>query len=318
VSVAIRPGAFLLAIAGATLAKAQPAPAEAAAVPQSGTVELATDIVVTAPRIRGETRDGTAPEISLDADEIASYGASDIGELLGALAQQTGGQPIILVNGKPVSGPGDIVKYPPEAIERVDILPPEAALAYGYRPDQRVMNIVLRKQFGAITTEGQGGLATGGGRRSRQASLNYTKIDHDRRFNVDIGYASEDLLRESERDITPIRGDLFDPVGVVTGLVPGSEIDPALSLLAGQPVTSALLPPGAASVPPALADFLATANQPPASDITPYRSLAGASERFAIGGTFSRPVAGIAATLTLRYEASRGESLLGLAPARLR
>lgn len=317
-SVIFRKGALLLAIAGAAAAKAQTSPPQAIALPPSEAAPLPTDIVVTAPRVRGETRDGTAPEISLDADEIASYGASDIGELLGALSQQSGSQPIFLINGKPISGPGDIVKFPPEAIERVDILPPEAALAYGYRPDQRVMNMILRKQFDAVTMEGKAGLATEGGRQSRQVSLGYAKIDHDQRFNIDIGYAREGILFESERDIVPLGDEPFNRAGVITALTPGSEIDPMLSQLAGGPVTSAIVPAAALFGAPALEDFLATANLRPNGDPGLYRSLLGASERFAAGGTFSRSIAGVAATLTARYETTRGEDRLGRPAALLR
>ena len=36
---------------------------------------------------------------------------------------------------------------PTEAIQRVEILPEEVALKYGYRADQKVVNIVLRQRF---------------------------------------------------------------------------------------------------------------------------------------------------------------------------
>ena len=70
------------------------------------------------------------PEISIGSDEIATYGAGDVGELLNDLAPQTGQKPVLLVNGKRISGGGEISKLPPEAIERFDILPEEVALAY--------------------------------------------------------------------------------------------------------------------------------------------------------------------------------------------
>ena len=106
-------------------------------------------------------------------------GAGSISELLDALAPQTrsgrgreGGRPVILLNGRRISGFSEIRDIPPEAIERVDILPEEVALKYGYRADQRVVNIVLRRRFRAVTAEANGGLRhrgrTGDLRRRRQ------------------------------------------------------------------------------------------------------------------------------------------------------
>jgi hypothetical protein len=96
-------------------------------------------------------------------------------ELLEQLAPQTrtergrGGAPVILLNGRRISGFNEIRDLPSEAILRVDILPEEAALKYGFTASQRVVNFVLRPQFRATTAELAGSAPTAGGRQGGQA-----------------------------------------------------------------------------------------------------------------------------------------------------
>ena len=116
----------------------------------------------------------------LSEAEIASYGASNLADLVGQLAVRTrsgggrgGGQPVTLLGGRRISGFGEIRNLPAEAISRIEIFPPEVALSYGYGADQRVINVVLKDNFSAITTELEAGGATDGGRSlfDTQASL---------------------------------------------------------------------------------------------------------------------------------------------------
>ncbi|HEY0013335.1 MAG TPA: TonB-dependent receptor plug domain-containing protein [Allosphingosinicella sp.] len=167
-------------------------------------------IVVTGERLRGAVDSDIPPEVQLDARDIRATGAGSIAELLDAIAPQTrsgrgrgGGadRPVVLLNGRRISGFGEIRDLPPEAIERVDVLPEEVSLRYGYRADQRVVNIVLRRRFRAVTGEIEGGLATAGGRGSYEADVNYLKIDEAGRWSLDAEYSHSDALFESERDI---------------------------------------------------------------------------------------------------------------------
>lgn len=168
----------------------------------------ATEIVVTGARERGAVIGDIPPENQLDRREIRAYGASSISELLTALSPQTastrgrgGDAPVVLLNGRRISGFGEIRDLPPEAIERVDILPEEVALKYGFRADQRVVNIVLRRRFRAVTAEVSGGLATEGGRAAYGGQMNVLRIDRNGRWNVDVNYQHSDPLLESQRDI---------------------------------------------------------------------------------------------------------------------
>ncbi|HEX8655805.1 MAG TPA: TonB-dependent receptor, partial [Allosphingosinicella sp.] len=166
-------------------------------------------IVVTGARPRGSVDSDVPPEIVLNRRDIRATGAGTVAELLDAIAPQTrsgrgregGGRPVVLLNGQRISGFGEIRDLPPEAIERVDILPEEVALRYGYRADQRVVNIVIRRRFDATTAELQGGLATAGGRGSYGIDLNHLKIDPAGRYSLDFEYQHADPLFESERDI---------------------------------------------------------------------------------------------------------------------
>jgi hypothetical protein len=171
--------------------------------------EEGESIVVTGQRLRGAVDTDIPPEIQLDRRDIRATGAGTITELLDAIAPQTrsgrgrdgGGRPVVLLNGQRISGFGEIRDLPPEAIERVDVLPEEVALRYGYRADQRVVNIVLRRRFDATTAEAEGGVATAGGRGSYEVDLNHLRIDSAGRWSLDFEYEHSDPLFESERDI---------------------------------------------------------------------------------------------------------------------
>ena len=57
---------------------------------------------------------------------------------------------------------------PIEAVSRVDILPAEVALKYGYPPDQKVVNVVLQNRFSETVALAAANMArmtayTGGG-----------------------------------------------------------------------------------------------------------------------------------------------------------
>jgi len=98
--------------------------------------------------------------------------------LLDALAPQIGSaqgrggeRPVLLLNGQRISGFRELRDIPTEAIQRVEILPEEVALKYGYRADQKVVNIVLRQRFRSTTAQVGAGLATDGGYANGSADL---------------------------------------------------------------------------------------------------------------------------------------------------
>ncbi len=284
------------------------------------------EIVVTGTRLRGALPGPIQPEQQLNAREIRALGTGSIRELLDALGPRTqsgrgrGGEgPIILLSGRRISSFAEIRDIPPEAIERVDIMPEEAALQLGYRPDQRVVNFVLRRRFRAVTTEAGYGFATAGGRDNYRAEGNFLRINRDGRWSIGGRYERSDALLESERELEEAaqRG-FFDITGNIASLMPGAEIDPALSALTGQPVTVAAVPGSAAAARPLLGDFAAGANAPNSSDLGRYRSLLPATEQLQFNGTLNRTVFGnISATANGTFEINRSDSRLGLPTATL-
>jgi hypothetical protein len=297
-----------------------PAPDEADAPGVTSTNEH--DITVTGVRLRGEAEGNIRPEVRLDENAVRSYGAATIGELVDALAPQTrsgrgrsDGPPIILLNGQRIASFAEIRELPPEAIERVDILPEEAALNYGYRPDQRVINIILKENFRALTLATGIGFATAGGQNSYDANGNILRISRTARWSIDGRYTRTGALLESERDLIQSAPALpFDLTGNVgsSPYNPAAQVDPALSVLAGQPVTVAGVPVSAATGAPTLASFVPGANNPNVSDLGQYRTLIPESEVINLNGTYSRRFGRVGATINARYNRNTSESRLGL------
>jgi iron complex outermembrane receptor protein len=312
--VCVKYRAAMFAVLGLT----SPAAAQQGATPPAPGPSAGQDIVVTAPGERGAVIGRTPPDIRLDRDDIATYGAGNVGELLQSLSPQTGQRPVILVNGRRIAGVQDLNRLPPEAIARVEILPPEVALAYGYPADQRVVNIVLETRFRAVTGEVGALAATESGRGSQNARLNATWIDGDSRSSLDLEYDRDTALTEDERRLGAIDASLFDPRGNITAAIPGSEIDPALSALAGTQVTLAAVPASAGAAPPGLADFVAGANAPNEADAGRYRTLLPAGHKLTVGGALGRRLSSaITGTLTARLELGESDSRLGLGGAAL-
>lgn len=196
------------------IAAAQPTPPDAPPAGQPPALEgeydaETEDIVVTANRVpRGSVIGDIPPEVVLGPRDIQAYGASDVAELLAELAPLTGsiqgrgeGQPVVLLGGRRISGFREIRDLPPEAIQRIDILPEEVALKYGYRADQKVVNFVLRRRFEAVTAEAETRLATEGGRQVHEADVNYLRLANGSRFSLDGEYTRSNPLFETERDV---------------------------------------------------------------------------------------------------------------------
>jgi hypothetical protein len=166
------------------------------------------EIIVTAPRLAGQLETDFSAEAELDEAAIASYGVSNVEELLTALGPQTrsgrgrgSGRPIILVNGRRIGGFGEVRNLPPEAIAKVEIFPEEVALQYGYAADERVVNFVLKPNFRQVAVEAEGGIPTQGGRFQSEIEPSFLMIGKNGRFNLNAGWEHQTMLRESERNL---------------------------------------------------------------------------------------------------------------------
>ena len=170
------------------------------------------EIVVTAPRLSGQLDTDIAADAELDEVAIASYGASSISELLDALESRTrsgrgrgGGRPVILVNGRRISGFGAVRNLPPEAIAKIEIFPEEVALQYGYAATERVVNFVLKSNFRQVSVEAEAGVPTQGGRFQSNLEPAFVAIGQNGRVNINAGWDHKTMLMEGERDL-PVAG----------------------------------------------------------------------------------------------------------------
>ena len=281
-------------------------------------VDEVDEIIVTGQPERGAVIGEIEPEQQLSPADVRALGVTSIAEIITELEPQTNGTPIILLNGKRISSFSEIRDIPSEAVARVDILPEQVALSYGYAPTQKVVNIVLRQRFRSEKAELELGTTTEGGRDNAEIEAGLLRIRGDDRFSLDLEYSRAARLLESERDIvTTPSSRPYALGGNIAAGMSGAEVDPALSALAGQTVTVAAVPGSAASGAPSLADFVAGANVAAVTDLTPYRTLNPATENFSANATLARALGGVSATINGRLELSENDSLQGLSTAAL-
>ncbi len=196
--------ASLLAITMATLTSGR-ALAQQDEIDEAALEEIADDIVVTGQRERGAVIGDIKPEQQLNAADVRALGISTINDLLAELGPQlrsaSGKPPVTLLEGKRIASFREIASIPSEAIARVDILPEEVGLRYGYGADQKVMNIVLRQRFRAFTGELTGRIPTAGGGKTGEVEGGFLGIRRGERINLNAEYSSTARLFETERGL---------------------------------------------------------------------------------------------------------------------
>jgi len=316
-------GAAVWLPATATSAPAPQAPASGDNSDQATTVKALTVKPGPIPysQLPGAVVGDITPEIMMDQSDIQSYGVSSVTELLNELAPQTRSDrgrtqqsPVILINGRRISAINEVQNIPTEAILRVDILPEEVSLKYGYTADQRVINIVLKPEFRAVTGEAIGGTTTEGGDASTQAEVDQFKVDHDTRLNMDLKYQHSDGLTYAQRDLESSSGETpFADGGNVTATKSGEPIDPTFDALVGEPVTVAGIPASAAEGKPSLEDFVPFAGKANVTNTANDYSLAPATQTATANFVLAHPLAaGINATFNGTLTGTTSDSLQGL------
>lgn len=226
---------------------ARPTSPSAAALPPAREGE----IIVSGRRPRGSVISDMAPEREFSALDIDAYGAGNIGELIGKLGPQVtssgggeDGRPVTLLNGRRVSSFAEIAEIPTEAIERMEVFPEELALRYGYRVNQKVVNIITFEKFSSRLGELAFILPTESGRDTARIQANYFAIKGNTRFDLGAEYNRATSLLESDRDLVQLsespdagrfRTLLPNTEQVkVNGLVSGSLFDNVSSTLSGR------------------------------------------------------------------------------------
>lgn len=192
------------------------------------------ELVVSGARPAGSVIGDITPELTLSPQEIRAYGAASVTELLQALSPQTGsgqggGRPVVLINGGRISGFSEIRDLPTEAIARVEILPEEVSLKYGYAAEQKVVNMVLRPWFRATLAEASLNTPTqAGGGETVGAHVARLDILQGRRLTIEAKANWTSAILESDREV--LGGE-----GVFRSLQPASD-DLALNAVFAKPL----------------------------------------------------------------------------------
>lgn len=182
-------------------------PAPVAPNPEDETEVEELVVVAGVARLRGSVVGDITPEVTLSPREIRAYGAASVSELLTALAPQIGsgqgsGRPVVLINGARASGFAEIRDLPTEAISRMEILPEEVALKYGYPAEQKVVNIVLRQRFRATLAEASAMSPTeDGGGQTFGGHGAMLRIQRGQRLTLDAKANVSEPILEGDRDV---------------------------------------------------------------------------------------------------------------------
>ena len=219
--------ALYLALVAAPAFAAEPAedqPSTSTAIDQA--TERATEdesrglengeIVVVATRIGGQIDAPQAPIATFDEAEIQALGASSITELLSRVSPQTGsgrgrgggGQPVVLVNGQRITNFREMRNYPPEAIKRVEVLPEEVALRFGFPPNSRVVNMILKDNYSNRRLELDYAMPTRGGFAETELEATLLKVQKLNRLTITGSVNDTSPLFESERDLVQAAGSV--------------------------------------------------------------------------------------------------------------
>jgi hypothetical protein len=144
----------------------------------------------------------TLPEIELDAADIDALGVWDIGEVLTRMGETlgVGDQPLVLINGQLTPNAGVFSGFPPGALVRAEVLPPEAAALYGAAPGRRVVNLVLQPQFSSHDGRIVGSRPTQGGTSSLSGDVRRSAIAGRNTHQTSLRLSRDTALRRDERD----------------------------------------------------------------------------------------------------------------------
>ncbi|MEQ1498817.1 MAG: TonB-dependent receptor, partial [Novosphingobium sp.] len=175
------------------------------------------ELVVVAERLRGQIDAQQAPIATLDEQDIQALGVGSIGELISRVSPQTGsgrgrgdGMPVILVNGQRITNFREMRNFPPEAVQRVEILPEETAQRFGFPPDSRVINLILKKKFRSFAVEEGSSFPTHGGFVAGSLETSLTRIAGPSRLSLTGTISASSPLFESQRTIVQAAGNVPD------------------------------------------------------------------------------------------------------------
>ncbi|MBD2842348.1 TonB-dependent receptor [Erythrobacter rubeus] len=177
----------------------------------------ADEIIVEAERLRGQLIVEQPPLLELNEEDIAAEGVASIADLVEQITAQTGsargrggGRPVTLINGIRVGSFREFFQYPPEALARVEVFPEEVAQRFGFPPDRRVINLILKDNFASREVELEFEGPSRGDYFVNEQELGYLKITDGGRLNLNFEANDTSLLTESERNIIQTPGSISD------------------------------------------------------------------------------------------------------------
>lgn len=233
---------FLLLLGASSAAAHTAADAQPAAGPSSPATAAAPapapdtgdeDIVVTGKPPRGSVIGDIPPVNVLHSRDVRATGATDLDELLDSIAPDIGlargagtARPLVLLNGRRVSSYRELRDIPIEAVSRVDILPEEVALKYGYPPDQKVVNVVLQNRFVETVAQAAANKAAHHGYAGGGGDLSRVKLTPKLRTTLNLHVGSDNILKGAQRNLVEQQYE-----GVGTGAA-GFLIPPELGVRA--------------------------------------------------------------------------------------
>lgn len=176
------------------------------------------EIIVNAQRLRGQLDVQQAPLLELNEDDIAAEGVTSIADLVTQLTNQTGsargrgggGRPVILINGIRIGSFREFRNYPPEALARVEVFPEEVAQRFGFPPDRRVINLILKENYRNAEVEFEFEGPSRGGNHVREQELGFLQIADGGRINFNFEASDQSFLTEDERGIIQTPGSISD------------------------------------------------------------------------------------------------------------
>jgi outer membrane cobalamin receptor len=149
--------------------------------------------------VRGNRRSAItnlAPLATFDADAVAATGAASMDEFLrgirGVTRSADGSEPIFLLNAQRVSGYQEIGTLPREAIEKVEVLPEQAALKFGYPPTRRVLKFITKRRFRQTELSAVAGTTTRSSGTTQKVQLGMTRLHDDGRRTLSLEYRRTD------------------------------------------------------------------------------------------------------------------------------
>ncbi|KAJ8138659.1 hypothetical protein OY671_008128, partial [Metschnikowia pulcherrima] len=257
-------------------------------------------------------------EVTLSPGDIRSLGVSSSSDSIADISPQTtsgqgrgGESPVVLSNGKRISSFAEVRDIPTEAIQRVEVSPEEVAVKYGYRSNQKVVNVVSRKRFNAFTAELEVTGPTAGGQFSPEVEAGYLRIGETGRLNLAAHYEHRSASFESERDIlSQAASKPYALGGNIPAATLGTEIDPALSTLSGRSVSVIGVPVSSATRAPTSAGFASgLVNE---ADSRSYRTSSPQTDSSTLNATYARSIFGnVAASFNGRFTYDASESAQG-------